>query len=55
MVTDEDILAKHGPSIWEALLAFSNDPSYLTSMVEAANQLDAKRRSCDVRVAAVAA
>lgn len=49
-MADEDILALHGPSIWEALLAFTGDPSYLTAMVEAANQMDSKRRVCDLRV-----
>ncbi len=30
--------------IWQALAAFGSDPSYLTSMVEAANTIEDRRR-----------
>lgn len=40
---DEEVLALYGPTMWDAMQAFSQDPAYFRQMAEAANLIAWKR------------
>lgn len=42
-LTEEQVLALYGPTLWDAMVAFSQDPHYFRQMAEAANLIVWKR------------
>ena len=47
-LTEDEILSRYGPLIWDALRAFAMDARYLTDIAEVANKLDAWRAKASV-------
>lgn len=50
---ETDLLDEHGQTIWDAIQAFTEDPSYLAEIVESANLIDYKRQLWDIRSEAI--
>lgn len=48
-LTDDEILLRYGPTIWDALVAFGVDPGYFEAICETAYMVEHKRRVWDAK------